>query len=109
MCLMYQVLKPFIGKFVVVYFGDFLIYSRSEDEHLQHLREVLTILQENQLYVNLKKCSLGFVVSVDGIHVDEEKIQVIQDWPTRCPQLPHPCNFLLMIHLGFYHHHGSYH
>nr|GEY10742.1 hypothetical protein [Tanacetum cinerariifolium] len=61
-----------------------------EDEHLDHLLEVLKVLQEHQLFVNLKKCSfmtyklilLGFVVSVDGIHVDDEKIKVIQEWPT---------------------------
>ena len=75
---------------MVVYFDDILIYSRSEEEHLSHLREVLTVLQENKLYVNMKKCSfitkkllfLGFVVSGERIQVDEEKIKVIRDWPT---------------------------
>ncbi|XP_071688790.1 uncharacterized protein [Rutidosis leptorrhynchoides] len=90
MHLMNQVLKPVIDKFVVVYFDDILIYSTSEDDHLEQLRQVLEALKNNQLYVNLKKCSfltdkllfLGFVVSADGIHVDDEKIKAIQDWPT---------------------------
>nr|KYP71898.1 Retrovirus-related Pol polyprotein from transposon opus [Cajanus cajan] len=57
MRLMNHVLRECIGKFVVVYFDDILIYSRSQDDHLGHLREVMMILRENQLFANLEKCT----------------------------------------------------
>ena len=90
MQLMNQVLKPFIGKFVVVYFENILIYSKTEVAHYNHVREVLAVLQANELYINLKKCSfltnkllfLGYVVSVDKIHVDEDKVCAVREWPT---------------------------
>nr|GEU68788.1 hypothetical protein [Tanacetum cinerariifolium] len=64
-----------------------LEHSNTEDEQLDHLREVIKVLQAHQLFVNLKKCSfvshkllfLGFVVSADGIHVDDENIKVIRN------------------------------
>ena len=52
MRLMNQVLKPFIGKFVLVYFDDILIYSKTEAGHYNHVREVLAVLQANELYIN---------------------------------------------------------
>jgi hypothetical protein len=87
---MNQVLKPVIGRFVVLYFDNILIYSRNPHEHFTHLRDVLTLLRDNCLHVNLKKCSfmtaslifLGFVVSSQGLRVDEEKVRAIREWPT---------------------------
>ena len=89
MRLMNHVLRPFIGKFVVVYFDDILVYSTTYSDHLGHLETIIVTLQKEKLYANLKKCTfctnevvfLGFVVSSQGLRVDDEKIKAIQDWP----------------------------
>jgi len=89
MRLMNNVLRHFIGKFVVVYFDDILIYSKTRDDHIEHLRSVLEMLRKESLYANRDKCTLctnqvvflGFVVSSKGVQVDEEKVKAIRDWP----------------------------
>lgn len=57
--LMNEVLRPVLRKYVLVFLDDILIYSPSMEEHKQHLRNVLTLLQQSELKINGKKCSYG--------------------------------------------------
>ncbi|XP_074303669.1 uncharacterized protein LOC141638156 [Silene latifolia] len=89
MRLMNEVLKSFLGRFVVVYLDDILVYSRSIDDHFEHLRQVFETLRSQKLYGKREKCSflvesvifLGYVVSKDGVSVDQSKIEAIRSWP----------------------------
>ena len=90
MRLMNYIFKSFIGKCVVVYFDDILVYSKEQKLHLEHLRQVFNVLREQKLFANLKKCEflankllfLGYVVSGKGIMVDPNKVEAITSWPT---------------------------
>ena len=88
MRLMNSVFMEYLDKFVVVYIDDILIYSKSEEEHAEHLRLVLTKLREHRLNAKFSKCEfwlnelifLGHVVSEKGIAVIPDKVQAILDW-----------------------------
>jgi hypothetical protein len=91
MCLMNGVFRDYLDKFVIVILDDILVYSNSEEEHEQHLRMVLRVLREHQLYAKLSKGSfyqrqihyLGHIISEEGIVVDPEKVEAIREWSVR--------------------------
>lgn len=87
--LMNQIFKEYLGKFVIIYLDDILIFSPTPEAHLEHLRLVLDKLRTNKLYVKKSKCHfnlseitfLGHVVGPDGVKVDPRKVQAVQSWP----------------------------
>lgn len=90
MRVMNQMLRPLIGVCVVVYFDDILIFSKSEIDHVGHLRSVLILLRRERFFAAPPKCIfmvssilfLGYYISAAGIAVDDSKVAAIRDWPT---------------------------
>lgn len=78
-----------VGKFLLAYLDDLMIYSKTLEEHYSHLKIVLSRLREHQFYAKLKKCHflqkkvkfLGHLISVDGIQPDPAKTELVQSWP----------------------------
>ncbi|GJT46768.1 putative reverse transcriptase domain-containing protein [Tanacetum coccineum] len=90
MDLMNRVCKPYLDKFVIIFIDDILIYSKTKEEHEDHLKLVLELLRKEKLYAKFFKCEfwlrevhfLGHVVNQNGIHVDPSKIEVVKNWKT---------------------------
>ncbi|WVZ89601.1 hypothetical protein U9M48_035980 [Paspalum notatum var. saurae] len=88
---MYMMNSVFINKldkFVVMFIDNILVYSKSEEEHEEHLRTVLTRLREHQLYAKFSKCAfwlrevsfLGHILSEKGVAVDPSKVEDVLNW-----------------------------
>jgi len=88
MNLMNRVFEEFLDKFVIVFIDDILIYSKTNEEHGQHLELALRKLKDKQLYAKFSKCEfwldkvvfLSHVVSNKGIMVDPAKIEAVKGW-----------------------------
>ncbi|GJZ67131.1 putative reverse transcriptase domain-containing protein [Tanacetum coccineum] len=94
MDLMNRVCRPYLDKFVIVFIDDILIYSKTWEEHVEHLRLVLELLKKEKLYAKFSKCEfwlrevqfLGHVINGNGIHVDPSKIEAVKNW--KAPRTP---------------------
>nr|ABA92247.2 retrotransposon protein, putative, Ty3-gypsy subclass [Oryza sativa Japonica Group] len=88
MNLMNKVFMEYLDKFVVVFIDDILIYSRTKEEHEEHLRLALEKLREHQLYAKFSKCEfwlsevkfLGHVISAGGVAVDPSNVESVTNW-----------------------------
>ncbi len=86
---MNHIFQPYLRKSVLFFFYDNLIYSKDWDSHLLHLEEVFQVLQEQQLYAKLSKCSfghteieyLGHIITVAGVSTNPKKVQAMLKWP----------------------------
>jgi hypothetical protein len=107
MYLMNKVFMDYLDKFVVVFIDDILVFSRSEEEHEEHLRFVLQKLREHQLYAKFSKCDfwlkevsfLGHIITDGGIAVDPSKVRDVLNWslPRNVPEIR---SFLALV--GYY-------
>jgi hypothetical protein len=105
--LMNDVLRPYLCQFVLVFFDDILVYSSSWLDHLHHVKTVLEVMREHQLFIKRSKCSFGeesvtyldHVISADGVAMDTQKVLAVVDWPV--PQLVHAVRGFLGL-AGYY-------
>jgi hypothetical protein len=105
--LMNDILRPYLCRFVLVFFDDILIYSSSWAEHLQHVGIVLNAPCAHRLHLKCSKCSfgassvayLGHVISTEGVAMDADKIAAVASWPV--PRSAHALHGFLGL-AGYY-------
>ena len=88
--LMTHIFRPHLDDFILVYLDDILVYSKTLDDHIKHLRTTLQILRDNVLYAKLEKCEffkqdvefVGYIVGKGGVQMMQDKLATIRDWAT---------------------------
>ncbi|GJW45395.1 putative reverse transcriptase domain-containing protein [Tanacetum coccineum] len=107
MDLMNRVCRPYLDKFVIVFIDDILIYSKTQEEHVEHLRLVLERLKKEKLFAKFSKCEfwlrevqfLGHVINGNEIHLDPSKIEAVKNW--KAPRTPSEVRSFLGL-AGYY-------
>ena len=87
--LMNDIFKRYLRQFVLVFFDNILIYSSSWEDHLQHVKIILDILQSHNLFLKMEKCQfgqtqikyLGHLIDVEAVSVDPQKVAAMMEWP----------------------------
>jgi len=87
---MHKIFHAYLDRFLVVFIDDILIYSKTEEEHADHLKIVLQVLKEKKLFAKVSKCEfwlkevsfLGHVISGNGVAVDPSKVEAVSQWET---------------------------
>ena len=85
-----KVLCKFLWKFVVVYLDNILIYLKTKEDYADHLQQVFAVLQQESLYVSVKKCVIGVqevqfcghLVTINHTRPLQDKVEIIRSWPT---------------------------
>nr|GFC24440.1 reverse transcriptase [Tanacetum cinerariifolium] len=83
-----QLQGPFLDKFMIVFIDDILIYSKNKEEHEEHLRIILELLQKEKLCAMFSKCEFwldfvkfpSHVINSQGLYVDPAKVETIKSW-----------------------------
>ncbi|KAJ3704876.1 hypothetical protein LUZ61_008581 [Rhynchospora tenuis] len=87
--LMNNLFKPYLRQFILVFFNDILIYSKTLSDHISHVCTTLQVLADNNLFAKLSKCEfgvsqieyLGHIISEKGVATDPHKIEAMSQWP----------------------------
>lgn len=91
-CFINDMLRDMLGKVVIAYINEILIYSLSQESNVTHVKRILSCLLEKKLYIKGEKCKfhiptlsfLGYIINMEGIILDDTKVRAVTEWPTPC-------------------------